>query len=68
MEGMGVIFAPVIGRHLLTPFKHVWAYGWHFLGPIASPNSPNRGFNPSPASHPIPPPAPPPPTPITCHQ
>ena len=39
------------------------------LGPIASPNSLNGGFNPSPASHS--PPSPAPPThspPITCHQ
>ena len=35
MEGMGVKFTPGIGRHLhlLTPFKHVWAYRWHFWDP-----------------------------------
>ena len=33
MEGMGVKFTPGIGRHLLTPFKHVWAYGWYFWDP-----------------------------------
>ena len=41
------------------------------LGPIASSNSPNGGFNPPPAFHPPPSPAPPacpPPTCITCHQ
>ena len=37
----------------ITPFKHVWAYGWHFWDPyIASPNSPNGRFNPPAASHP----------------
>ena len=29
MEGMGLKITQVIGRRLLTPFKHVWAYGWH---------------------------------------
>ena len=33
MEGMDVKFTPGIGRRLLTPFKHVWAYGWHFWDP-----------------------------------
>ena len=52
------------------PSKHVWAYGWHFLDSyIASPNSPNRGFNLPPAVHPPPPPTPSPshPPPIMCH-
>ena len=40
----------------LKPSKHVWTYGWHFLGLIASPNTPNRSFNPSPAMHPPTPP------------
>ena len=35
------------------------------LGPIASPNSPNGGFNLPPTSHPPPPPAPPPSHPPT---
>ena len=30
MEGMVVKFTPAIRRHLLMPFKHVWAYGWLF--------------------------------------
>ena len=34
----------------LRPSKHVWAYCWHFLGLVASPNSPNRGFNLPPAA------------------
>ena len=28
MKGLNI--TPVIGRCLLTPFKHVWACGWHF--------------------------------------
>ena len=53
MEGMDLKFTPAIGRCLLPPFKHVWAYGWHFWDPaIASPNSLNGRFNPPPASHP----------------
>ena len=45
---------------------------WALLGLIASPNSPNGGFNLPPASYPPPPPTssflPTPSTPITCHQ
>ena len=33
MEDMGVKFTPGIGRRLLMPFKHLWAYGWHFWDP-----------------------------------
>ena len=44
----------------LTPFKHVWAYGWHFWDLyVASPNSPNEGFNPPLTINPPPPPTPP---------
>ena len=35
----------------IRPSEGVWAYGWHFLDSIASPNSPKGGFNPPPASH-----------------
>ena len=43
----------------ITPFEHIWAYGWHFWDSyIASPNSPNGWFNLPPASHPPPPPTP----------
>ena len=42
------------------PSKHVLTYGWHFVDSyVASPNSPNRSFNPSLAAHPPPPPTPP---------
>ena len=37
------------------PSKHVWACRLALLELIASPNSPNRGFNPSLAAHPPPP-------------
>ena len=40
----------------LTPSQHVSAYGWHFLGHLASPNSPSRGFNLPAASYLPPPP------------
>ena len=54
MEGMGLKFATVIERHLLD---HLTCLGlWLvFLGLIASPNSPNGGFNPPfPSTHPTP--------------
>ena len=58
---------PSDGETSLTPFKHVWTYGWHFWDLyIASPNSLNGRFNPPPASYPSPPPTQPPP--ITRHQ
>ena len=53
MEGMGLKFTPVIVRHHLSPPS--------MFGPmantefIASPNSPNGGFNPPPAAHSPPP-------------
>ena len=61
MEGMDLKFAPVIGKRLLyTPFKCTCLGLWlTFLGTIASPNSPNGGFNPPPATHALPPAAPP---------
>ena len=57
MEGMGLKFTPVRGLlgHL-SMFGPIWLA---LLGLIASPNSPNEGFNPSPAFHPPPPPTPP---------
>ena len=68
MEGMGLKFAPVTWKHLyaIQTCLGLWLA---FLGTIASPNSPNGGFNLCPASHALPPAAPP--TcrpPIMCHQ
>ena len=31
MGGMGLIFTPVLVRHLLRPSSLVWAYDQHFL-------------------------------------
>ena len=51
MEGMGLKFTPVMGRHRLA---HLSILGlWlALLGLIASPNSPNEEFNLPPTSHP----------------
>ena len=52
MEGMGLKFKPVVVRLLLGPTSMFGEYGWHFLHAlIASPNSPNRGFNLPPSAH-----------------
>ena len=70
MEGMGLKLTPVVVRRLLSRldmFGPMSGTSWI----IASPNGPNRGYIPSPASHPPPPPASPPPacpSPIMCHQ
>ena len=56
MEGMGLKFTPVMGdvSYAIQACLGQWLA---FLGPIASPNSPNRGLSPPPASHPpLPPP------------
>ena len=37
----------------VRPSRHVWAYGL-LPGLIVSPNSPNEGYNPHPAAHPLP--------------
>ena len=61
MGGMGLIFTPVLVRHL-KPSILVWTYDYNYiahLGLIDSPNSPIRRYNPLPASH-----LPPLPTPI----
>ena len=42
---------PSDSKTSIRPSEGVWAYGWHFLDSIASPNSPKGGFNPPPASH-----------------
>ena len=70
MERMGVKFTSVMGDvcYTIQACLGLWLA---LLGPITSPNGPNRGFNPPPASHSLPLPAPPPPThppPITSHQ
>ena len=59
MEDMSLKFNPVIGRRLL---QHSTMFGLclALLGGIASPNSPNGGFNLPPASHPPLPLLPPP--------
>ena len=44
MEGMGLKFIPVIGRHLLCHLSMFGAMAGTF-GTNASPNSPNGGFN-----------------------
>ena len=67
MEGMGLELTPVVTRHLLCPLS-MFGPMLALLGLIASPNSPNGGFNPPPAAHPLPPPTLPlPPTkPLIC--
>ena len=55
MEGMCLKFTPVLARCLLGR-RHIWAYGCTLFGLIASPNSPNRGYNPLPTAFCQPPP------------
>ena len=50
MEGMGLELTPVVTRHLLRPLS-MFGPMLALLGLIASPNSPNGGFNPPPAAH-----------------
>ena len=58
MEGMGLKFTPMIVGCLLGPLS-MFGPMLALIGLIASPNSPNKGFNPPPASHSPPPPTPP---------
>ena len=51
MEDMGLKFTPVIWRCLLR-HSSMFRPMAGTIGLIASPNSPNGGFNPPPASHP----------------
>ena len=51
MKGMDLKLTPVVMRRLLHPLS--------MFGPIASPKSPNEGYNLSPAAHPPPLPIPP---------
>ena len=32
-ERHGSEIYPIDGETSITPFKHVWAYGWHFWDP-----------------------------------
>ena len=57
MEGMSLKFTPVIGRRLLHAIQACLGLWLTLLRPIASPNTPNQGFNLSLASHPPPTPA-----------
>ena len=59
MEGMGVKFTTTIGRCVLTPFKHVWAYGWHFWNPQLVQTVLTPPTTLPPTTHP---------PPIMCHQ
>ena len=52
MEGMGIKFTPVVVRCLLGPLSMFGPMA--LFGFIASPNSPNRGFNLPPVAHPPP--------------
>ena len=52
MEGMGLKFTPVIGRDLLCHSSMFGPIAGTSGTHIASPNSLNREFNPSLASHP----------------
>ena len=63
MGGMGLIFIPVLVRHLLGPPGLSIGLSWTHS---YTPNSPIGWYNPSPASHlPPPPPTPScPPTPL----
>ena len=51
MGGMGLIFTPVLARHLLRPSRVLWLV---VLGLIATPNSLIGRYNLPPASHPPP--------------
>ena len=59
MEGMGLIFTPVIGRdvsYAIQACSELWLELWlALLGLIAIPSSRKGGFNLPPASHPSPP-------------
>ena len=57
MEGMDLKFTPVVARRLLGPQACLGLW-LALLGLIVSPNSPNGGFNPLPAAHPLLPPIP----------
>ena len=59
MEGTGLKLTPVIVRLFLV-YLSMFDLWLELLRLIASPNSPNRGFNPPLAAHPPPPPTPPP--------
>ena len=48
---MGLKFILVVVRHLLGSLS-VFGPMAGTLGPIANPNTPNKGFNPPPAAHP----------------
>ena len=67
MESMDLKFAPVIEKTSI-----IYAIQMYMFGPMAGffgNASPNRGFNPPPASHALPPAAPPTcQPPIMCHQ
>ena len=61
---MGSEIDPSGSETSLRPSRHIWTYGWHMhLGLIATPNTPNRGYNLPSATKP---PLPPTPLPTAC--
>ena len=52
MEGMGLILTPVFRGDVSDAIQACLGLWLALLEPIANPNSPNRGFNLPPASHP----------------
>ena len=57
MEGMGLEFTPVVGRHLLGHLSMFGPMAGTTGTHIVNAYSPNEEFNLPPASHPSPPPA-----------
>ena len=52
MEGMGLIFTPMLVRHLIGPLGLSGPITIALLGLIGVPNNPIRRYHPPPASHP----------------